>query len=486
MPLQSLWAPPTPTEPRAATAPRSERVRRAAVATTAAGALTALIGPGRAPNSVAMALVVGVIAIAVVRAGVMNGRSRVVMVVAVLAFIPWLALRASPWLLIPDMIAASILAIVASSSRNGASLGDSGSGYLWRLRTAAIGASAAPRRAVMGVKAELEVERRHRIRQSIGPVLLGVAIAGAVALILASGDALFASYLEVGDLVSTTTSRFGVALAAMTAVVAGSGAAAASEDRPPIPTLSHGSQRNAIIVSTPLVVVYVGYVLVQCSTLLLGADHVRNRTGLTFAEYARSGFFQLVAVGLVTFVGLTMVRPIIRDGSGRGRSVLVGLAVTATCCTLAMVGAAVLKLDLYADVFGLTMLRVYTTVFAIWLGLALVIALTSLFRSSGEWMVPVVALTALAGVFTMNVVNPEQLVARHNLTETITSDEFDIEYLLNLSPDAVPEIVSHLEALGTADRERVIARICSVDSGPSGLDWNGAESRAAASRSLAC
>lgn len=275
-------------------------MRRAAVATTAAGAVAAVIGSGRAPNSIAAALVVAAAALALVRAGVITGRARAVMVIALVAFIPWLALRASPWLLIPDAIAAAALAIVATSSRNGADLADSGSGYIRRLRIATIGALAAPRRAALGVQAELEIDRRQRLRQTAGPALLGIALAGVVALVLASGDALFASYLDVGDLISTTASRFAVALTVMTMVVAASGAAAASESRPPIPTLPRTSQRNAVIVSAPLVAVYIGYVLVQCSTLLLGADHVRNRTGLTFAEYARSGFFQLVAVGLVT------------------------------------------------------------------------------------------------------------------------------------------------------------------------------------------
>lgn len=478
MQLDHLWPPPTRPTPTAPTAPRSERVRRAIVATVAAGTLAAVIGIERPGNSVGIALVLIGVGLAALRAGVMTDRSRVAMLTAIVAFVPWLAVRASPWLLIPDLIAATALALVATSARNSAGLADSATGYHRRLVCAVGGALAAPRRAFLGVQAGLEFDRRRMIRQSVGPAALGIAIALAVAFVLASGDALFRSFLEVDRLATTTMSRFIAASVAMAIVVAASGAAAASERRPPIPTRPRSSASAAIIASVPLVAVYVAYVAVQCSTLLLGADYVRDRTGLTFAEYARSGFFQLVGVALFTFLGLTLVRPIVRGAGERDRRILRGLAMLATGCTLAMVVAAIVKLDLYADAFGLTMLRVYTVVFAAWLGLALLLALWSLVRLDGEWLVPTVAVTALAGVFAMNVVNPERIVAEHNLTETIASEEFDIGYLLDLSSDAVPTIADHLEVLAPADRDAAVDALCDRPERSGWLDWNRSAARA--------
>lgn len=478
MQLDHDWPPP-PTRARTVpTAPRSERVRRAVIATVAAGAIGASIGIGRPVNSIGITIVIATLAIAVVRAGTITGRARTAMVVSIIAFVPWLALRASPWLLVPDLIAAGGLGLVAISARNSDRLGDSAAGYRRRAGNAVIGALAAPRRAFLGLDAELDVGPRRRIRQSVGPAALGLAIAFAVAAVLASGDALFASFLEIGDVVSTAASRFVAALIVMTIVVAASGAAAASEDRPPIPARARATPASAIVTIVPLVVVYVAYVAVQCSTLVLGADYVRDRTGLTFAEYARSGFFQLVAVGVVTFVGLALVRPIVRSGRPVERRIVRGLAVVATACTIAMVVAAIVKLDLYADVFGLTMLRLYTMVFAAWLGLALLLALWSLFRLDREWVVPVVAATALIGVVAMNLANPERIVTEHNLTETITSDEFDVDYLLGLSTDAVPTIVAHLDDLSPADRATAVDALCGRPSRSGWLDWNRSTDRA--------
>jgi hypothetical protein len=150
-----------------------------------------------------------------------------------------------------------------------------------------------------------------------------------------------------------------------------------------------------------------------------------------------------------------------------------------------MVVAAIVKLDLYADAFGLTMLRVYTSVFAAWLGVALVIAMWSLFRLDGEWVVPVVAITALIGVVGMNVADPERIVAQHNLTETIDSAEFDVDYLLALSDDAVPTIVAHLDDLDATDRDRAIRSICSRPK-QAGLDWNHSERAASQAARRIC
>jgi hypothetical protein len=307
---------------------------------------------------------------------------------------------------------------------------------------------------------------------------LGLAIAVGVALLLASGDAVFASYLAVGDAAATAGRRFVAAATVMTVVVAVSGAAAASESRPPIPARRRGDGRSAVFVMAPLTVVYVAFVAVQCSSVLLGADYVRDRTGLTFAEYARSGFFQLVAVAIVSFGALALLRPIVRSSADRHRRTLRSLAVVATACTLVMVVAAIVKLDLYADAFGLTMLRMYTSVFAAWLGVALVIGLCSLFRPDGEWVVAVVAFTALAGVFGMNLVHPERIVTEHNLTATIDSPEFDIAYLLGLSDDTVPTIVAHLDELDAVDRDRAVRRICRSSDRSGWLDWNHSVHRA--------
>jgi hypothetical protein len=168
---------------------------------------------------------------------------------------------------------------------------------------------------------------------------------------------------------------------------------------------------------------------------------------------------------------------VLREAPAPHRRLLLVVASVAAACTLAMVVAAIVKLDLYAQVFGLTMLRLYTTVFAAWLGVAMVIAWAALWRRTGEWVVPVVAVTALVGVLGMNVAQPERVVAEHNLRHTIDDDDFDVDYLIGLGDSAVPVIIAHIDELGPDDAARVVLSVCR-DRNTGGLDWNLVRSRA--------
>lgn len=466
--------------------PRRRRVVRAFVAVTAAGVLAAAVGVARPVASVGVAIVAVGIAVAVDRAAILPTSSRRVLTVAVAAFLPWLVVRSSPWLIVPDLIAFVVLVSLALSARNGGGLADGVGGYARRIRCLARGALETPDHVHLGLRTTLPATRRAAVRQTVAPASIGLLVALVVAALLASGDALFASYLDLGSLPDAAAGRFLAAALAMAVVSVATGAALTAERRPPIPARRWTTPRNAILTAAPLCVVYVAFVAVQASSIVFGAAYVRERTGLTFAEYARSGFFQLVGVATVTFVGLLVLRPIVATADRRHRRRLIVLASIGAACTLAMVVAAIVKLQLYADAFGLTMLRVYTSAFAAWLGVAIVLGVVALGRRRGDLVVAVVGATALFGVFAMNVVDPERMVADHNLTETIDRPDFDARYLAGLSDDVVPALVARLDDLAPGDRAVVLATICRRHRPVDGLDWNRSRARATHAARTVC
>ena len=144
-----------------------------------------------------------------------------------------------------------------------------------------------------------------------------------------------------------------------------------------------------------------------------------------------------------------------------------------------MVVVSMLRLHMYADAFGLTMLRLYTTVFAGWVGLVLALAAIALWWPSGrEWLAPTVVALALLGVFAMNVVNPEALVARQNLARAEVSGRLDAEYLRGLSTDAVAVVLAHAPSPGV-DATGLVHGWCQDSPGsPAGLSWNWSRHRA--------
>jgi len=108
------------------------------------------------------------------------------------------------------------------------------------------------------------------------------------------------------------------------------------------------------------------------------------------------------------------------------------------------------------------MLRLYSTVFAYWVGavfLLLGLVLAG-FGRERAWLPSVAVGIGLAGLLWLNVVNPEAVVVRHNVAFAERSGRFDPGYASNLSDDAIPTLVGSLPALDGSARGLVLRRIC--------------------------
>ncbi len=113
--------------------------------------------------------------------------------------------------------------------------------------------------------------------------------------------------------------------------------------------------------------------------------------------------------------------------------------------------SSLVRLTLYNDVFGLTMLRLSSMVFAGWVGLVLVLVGAD-FVASGlrGWLPLAVAASALLVLATVDLWNPEAFVARHNLTTTTAGGRRPTDYLDTLTTDAIPVFAAF------ADRSPVV------------------------------
>jgi hypothetical protein len=81
-------------------------------------------------------------------------------------------------------------------------------------------------------------------------------------------------------------------------------------------------------------------------------------------------------------------------------------------------------------------------------------------------------------------VNPEAIVARHNVVHASTTVRFDPEYLALLSDDAVPTLVANLSRLPVSERTALTRALCRErDVGDQGF-WSANRSRSAAQRAL--
>ncbi|MEZ5177687.1 MAG: DUF4173 domain-containing protein [Acidimicrobiales bacterium] len=139
------------------------------------------------------------------------------------------------------------------------------------------------------------------------------------------------------------------------------------------------------------------FVAAQLVGVSSGSRHILESQGLTYAEYAREGFFQLLWAAAITVVVLLCVRAC----TGRARGALLWLSEAIVVLTLGVVASALRRLQLYEAAYGLTMLRLACTVVAVGIGAVFVLVGVAMARrdaaASGR-LAPAVLAVALVFV----------------------------------------------------------------------------------------
>lgn len=134
------------------------------------------------------------------------------------------------------------------------------------------------------------------------------------------------------------------------------------------------------IVLAALDVLFLVFVAVQFRYFFGGRELVQDRTGLTYAEYARQGFFELLAVAALAVAVILLADHLGRRDTARQERLFRALGVVLVVLLFVIVASALQRMRLYQREFGLTELRVYTTAFMLWLTLVLVWLLATVLR----------------------------------------------------------------------------------------------------------
>ena len=192
-------------------------------------------------------------------------------------------------------------------------------------------------------------------------------------------------------------------------------------------------------------VLFALFLVVQFRYFFAGSANV-SIDGFTYAEYARRGFFELVAVALIASVLYFSLASFTKRGTQakkRAFSVMAGLL-------LAQVGVMLIsafqRLRLYEQAYGFTSLRLAAHVFMVFVGLLLLalilMELTNSFRRLGL----VLMLGVLAFALVMVGLNEDALIAQQNLERAVQGEKLDAAYLVHdLSNDAVPTLFRYMD-----------------------------------------
>ncbi|WP_336759799.1 DUF4153 domain-containing protein [Paenibacillus sp. USHLN196] len=205
------------------------------------------------------------------------------------------------------------------------------------------------------------------------------------------------------------------------------------------PTHREPFRLDPIIVGTMLIVincVYVLFVLVQFS-YLFGAGEGHLPVDLSYAEYARSGFAELVLVTGINFFILIIALQYTRPSGKAGLILHQVLLLILVSCSAIMLYSAFMRLNLYEQAYGYTYIRFLVHAFMIFLVLLLLIAGLRI-RYTSIPLIRCYIVLALTAYVAVNYVGMDNRIAELNIERYHQTGNIDASYLASLSTDATP------------------------------------------------
>ena len=316
-------------------------------------------------------------------------------------------------------------------------------------------------------------EMSGRVRPAARALLIALPLVLVFGSLLRDADPLFASLIAFPDLDLGRILSHVIPIGFFTWVVAGWARAGLIADlgrhRAPDRTPFSLGMLDVTAALGVLDVLFALYVATQLGWFFGGERFLQERTGLTAAQYARQGFFQMVWVVLLVVPLLLGTRAALRPGRELERR-HTALALPLLALLGAMIVSAMLRMRLYVQYYGLTTDRFYPIVFMGWLAVVLVWLALTVRRGNGRAFAAGAVITGLMTLAALNVAAPEVIVARANLTRAeqdsaSVAPQLDVAYLAQLGGEAAPYAVAAVlappaGAPGSAERSAADAARC--------------------------
>jgi hypothetical protein len=206
------------------------------------------------------------------------------------------------------------------------------------------------------------------------------------------------------------------------------------------PTRGRLGSTEAATLLVALDLLFAVFVILQ-ATYLFGGRSTLDAGGLTYAEYARRGFFELLAVAFV--VG-GLVLSLEAFVNRRSRAYLASCLLL-VALTVVVLASAFLRLRLYQDAYGWTELRFYVLAAIIWLAIGAIGAMVCLVLDRTRWLPHGMVMLSVAFGLAFNVIGPARYIAEQNVARAVdpslapadASTSLDLWYLAGLGDDSL-------------------------------------------------
>lgn len=157
--------------------------------------------------------------------------------------------------------------------------------------------------------------------------------------------------------------------------------------------------------------------------------------GMSAAEYAHRGAYPLMAAALLAGLFAVLARPFLAERRGLKPLMLLWIGQN-----VALTASALLRLEHYVGLYGLTWLRLAAAIWMALVALGLMLVAVQIARAhSTRWLLLRCAALGIGTLYLCSFLNFAAVVARVNLSHP----DPDMWYICNLGPMATAELAAH-------------------------------------------
>ncbi|HEX4574876.1 MAG TPA: DUF4173 domain-containing protein [Gemmatimonadales bacterium] len=194
------------------------------------------------------------------------------------------------------------------------------------------------------------------------------------------------------------------------------------------------------------------FVVIQLRYFFGGVELVQRTTGMTYATYARHGFFELVSVSSLVLPLLLGADWVLRDAAPAHQRAFRALATLLLTLLAVVMASALARMRLYVHAFGLSEIRLYATAFMAYLAAVFAWFAWTALRGHSQRFAFGALVQGFAVLAGLHLLNPDAVIVRANLASPGTERPFDWRYAAALSADGIPALLAGLPSLDPSAR----------------------------------
>ena len=204
-------------------------------------------------------------------------------------------------------------------------------------------------------------------------------------------------------------------------------------------------QGDAVVISVMLIsilVIYTMFAIIQFKYLFAGASLPSD---LTYAQYARRGFFELLFLSFINIGLILVVIYLVRDnvynnGRSSNSAKLIKILMLYLCAiTILLLVSSFYRMSLYNNEYGFTELRILVVIFLIFEAIGLLVTFYYIIKPKFN-IIAFYSVVCLIFYLTVNTINLDYIIAKKNIDMHYEGKDLDVHYLYRLSADAAPQM----------------------------------------------